>query len=615
MPSVAVARKRGLRAKPKKAPTTRERKPAAWWGAGPAPSARWPGVMLEIPAVWSRQAKQWESPDGRYHFDVDAADWAEGFFPAMLVHHIGEFNGQPFELLDYQRVLVRAAFGWKRADGLRRFRKVFLAIPKGNGKSPLCSGVGLLLAAFDNEAGAEVYAAAADKLQARIVFDTARIMVEKSEKLGQAFEVFRDSLKVRGGTEYFQVVSADAPTKHGFRPHGIVFDEFHAQPDRNLYETLDRGTVKRRQPMAWLVTTAGDDDESICYEEWEYARGVMTGSKEDETYLAMIFEAKADEDWTDIEVVRRVNPGWGVTLKADAVANALLAAQNEPRKRNSFLQLHLNRWVNQATSWIPVEWWDACDALMPSDAELATFPCAVGIDMAQKIDLAAAPLVFRLPLERPASDTVEVVTADDAGEPVKRTLSLNYRIAILPAFWIPEDTLREHVKTDRVPYDVWRDEGLIRATGGAVIDSDAIVSHVLGLPKRFPLAKQAEIGYDPAFATEIAVRLQAAGYKTVEVLQNYKNLSEASQVFEALVKARRVIHAGHRLLRWNVENVAIRQDDAGRIRPVKPRRQSKRIDGVVATIMALSRLMAMPEPQEDPYAARIARGEEPIPCV
>jgi len=571
--------------------------------------------MLEIPAVWSRQVARWESPDGRYAFDADAADWAEGFFPAMLVHHIGEFNGQPFELLDYQRILIRAAFGWQRRDGLRRFRKVFLAIPKGNGKSPLCSGVGLLLAAFDNEAGAEVYAAAADKQQARIVFDTARIMVEKSEKLGQAFEPFRDSLKVRGGTEYFQVVSADAPTKHGFRPHGIVFDEFHAQPTRELYDTLDRGTVKRRQPMTWLVTTAGDDDESICFEEWDYARRVMSGSIEDETYLAMIFEAGSEEDWTDIEVVKRVNPGWGVTLKADAIETSLLAAQNEPRKRNSFLQLHLNRWVNQATAWIPVEWWDACKAPLPSEAELAALPCAVGIDMAQKIDLAAAPIVFRLPLEDAPAETVEVVTEDEAGEPVKRTLSLNYRIAILPAFWLPEDTLRERAAVDRVPYDIWRDEGLLRATSGAVLDSDAIVSHVLGLAKRFPLVKQGDVAYDPAFATEIAVRLQAAGYKTVEVLQNYKHLSEACQVFEALVKARRVIHGGHRLLRWNVENVAIKQDDAGRIRPVKPRKQAKRIDGVVATIMALSRLMALPEPHEDQYAARIARGEEPIPCV
>lgn len=554
--------------------------------------------MLEIPAVARRG--RWESPDGRYHFDAAAADYAEGFFPAMLVHHIGEHDGKAFELLDYQRILIRAAFGWKRTrDGLRRFRKVFLAIPKGNGKSPLCSGVGLLLAAFDHEPGAEVYAAAADKAQARIVFDTAKIMVEKSPGLSEAFETYRDSLKVKGGTEFFQVVSADAPTKHGFRPHGLIFDEFHAQPDRTLYDTLDRGTVKRRQPMAWLVTTAGDDDESICFEEWEYARRVIAaaGGDVDETFLPMIFEAKPEEDWTDLEVIRRVNPGYGVTVKADALEVSCKAAQTEPRKRNSFLQLHLNRWVNQATAWIPVEWWDACDEPLPSDAELQAYECAVGVDMAQKIDLAAGVCVFKLQLPDAADESVEVVGEDEAGEMMRKRFSLNYRIAILPRFWLPEDTLHERVRQDRVPYDLWAAEKLLHPTPGAVIDSNAVLRWLsVDLPARFPRMKQGEIGYDPAFATEIGVQLQGRGFKAVEVLQNYKHLSEACQVFEALVKARRVIHGGHRLLRWNVENVAVKQDDAGRVRPVKPRKSAKRIDGVVATIIALSRIMNLPEP-------------------
>ena len=177
----------------------------------------------------------------------------------------------------------------------------------------------------------------------------------------------------------------------------------------------------------------------------------------------------------------------------------------------------------------------------------------------------------------------------------------------MPAFWLPEDTLRERVKQDRVPYDLWREAGLMQATDGAVIDSEAIITHIEQLLARFPLLKQSQFGYDPAFATEIAVKLMARGLTAVEVLQNYRNLSEACQVFEALVKARRVLHGGHRLLRWNVENVAIKRDDAGRIRPVKPRRQAKRIDGVVATLMALSRLIASPEPEPSVYLTRGVR--------
>jgi phage terminase large subunit-like protein len=582
--------------------------PAPWWGEGPSPEDRWPGVLLPLRPVWSDERGRWETDAGRFYFDGEAADYACDFFPTMLVHHIGEHNGQPFVLLDYQRVLIRAAFGWKRSsDGLRRFRKVFLAVPKGNGKSPLCSGVGLLLTAFDGEAGAEVYAAAADKAQARIVFDTSKIMVSKSQALESVFEPFRDSLKVRGGTEYLQVLSSDAPTKHGFRPHGIVFDEFHAQPDRELYDVLDRGMVKRRQPMTWLVTTAGDDDESICYEEWDYARRVISGSIEDETYLAMVFELRPEDDWTDIECIRRVNPGFGVTVKADALAQSIKAAQNEPRKRNSFLQLHGNRWVNQATAWIPVEWWDACRADYPEGYE--ALACCAGLDMAQKIDLVAFVVVLRQPIE----DAVKVEVTDEAE--AKREVSLNYRVVVLPHFWLPEETVRDREREGFTSYRSWADEGLLTITEGGAIDYDRVFHDIRDkIAPRFPLLKQGEIGYDPAFATDIANRLRdKAGFNTVEVLQNYKHLSEPSQVFEALVKTRRVIHDGHRLLRWNVENVAIKQDDAGRIRPVKPKKQAKKIDGVVATLMGIARLGAMPEAQESIWDQRAARGEEIVP--
>ena len=346
--------------------------PAPWWGEGAAPHLRWPGVTIEIPAVWHYARHRWESPDGAWYFDQAAAEFAEGFYPTFLEHHIGEFNGQPFELMPYQRwLIVKPLFGWKDArTGLRRFRKVFLAVPKGSGKSPFGAGTGLLLAFFDQEPGAEVYAVAADRKQAGIVFDSAKIMVDRNEHLHARCSVYRESIKLSGSTEYFQVLSSDASTKHGFRPHGIIFDEFHAQPDRELFDTLYRGMGKRRQPVLMMITTAGDDDESICFEEWEYARHVISGTVEDPGYLPVIFEAQPAEDWTSEAVIRRVNPGYGITMQAEYFRTEALAAQAEPRKRNSFLQLHLNRWVNQATAWIPIEWWDACDQPVPSDDEL-----------------------------------------------------------------------------------------------------------------------------------------------------------------------------------------------------------------------------------------------------
>jgi phage terminase large subunit-like protein len=570
-----------------------------WWGNGPPPWERWPGVTIKLEAVWRHG--RWESPCGKYWFDQDAADKAADFFPEFLRHYKGEFGpspkypeGQPFTLLPYQDLLlIRPLFGWKRVkDNLRRFRKVLLAVPKGSGKSPIGSGTGIYLTFCDGEEGAEVYSVAADREQAAIVFDTARIMVEGNPDLADQANVMRRAIEVPATHSYFRVLSADLHSKHGPNIHGLIFDEFHAQRTRELYEVLHRGTVKRRQPVTLLITTAGDDDESICAEEWEYGRNVMSGSRPDDTFLPIIFEASKDANWKDVEVWKRVNPGYGVTVKADALATEAQAAANEPRKLNDFLRYHLNRWVNQATAWIPIDWWDECPATLPGNlTELRVF---AGLDMSQKIDLASFTLLFVEPVAEPLE--VKAVGTDVNAMPVERSISLNYSIALVPHFWIPEDTMREHEKNDRVPYSEWEREGLVTATEGNVIDYDRIFRDITGpITERFPKLKEAQIGYDPAFATDIAQKLMGAGYQMVEVLQNYQRLSESAHVFEALVKGKRVYHGGHRILRNHMENVAIKQDDAGRIRPIKPKRRSKRIDGVVGALMGLSRAIVAPE--------------------
>jgi len=312
-----------------------------------------------------------------------------------------------------------------------------------------------------------------------------------------------------------------------------------------------------------------------------------------------------------------VHPGYGITVKKDSIATDLIVAKSEPRKQNDYKRYYLNLWTNQASAWIPVEWWDACNEPLPSDDELREMPGALGIDMAQKIDLASIAAVFRLPLKPkevdPLATTIETQVETEDGAIVKTVRSLNYRIAILPAFWLPETTLMERVKQDGIRYDIYRDKDApgggkeLNTTDGAIIDFEKMLRYVkhpdkrkepMDLVTRFPLMKQAEIGYDPAFATELAVQLRdRCGFKdkTIEVLQNYKHLSEACQVLEALIKARRVLHGGHRLLRWCLENIAIKTDDAGRIRPVKPKKATKRIDGIVAVLIALSRIMQMPD--------------------
>lgn len=554
---------------------------SAWWGDGPAPTERWPGVTIAI-----------DDRGGKYRFDSDRAGRVCQFFPRYCSHHAAPFAGQPFVPLDYQvQLILRPIFGWVHANGeqagRRRFQKAYIEIPKKNGKTQLIAGLGLYMLLADAEPGAEVYVAAADREQARYLFNAAKAMVERHPQLRKRCIVYRNQIvRADDPTAFFQVLSAEAATKHGPNIHCLIIDELHAQPDRELFEALTRGVVARRQPLVLLITTAGDDDESICYEEYDYARRVLSGTFEDEQHLPVIFEAGPKEDWQDPAVWRRVNPALGVTIPFANLEGFARAAAHEPRKRNDFLRYHLNRWTNQSTAWIPIEWWDACEGPL-DDLELVSLDCGAGLDLAQKWDLAAFVVVFRRYLAT-ALPGVEVVSEDDAGgKPAKKRIALNYELLVRPFFWIPEDTMRQHEKEDGVPYSLWAEQGLITATEGPVIDYDRIYQDVTTkiLP-RYPRLKQGLVGYDPAFATDLATKLRDhGGLKVVEVLQNYRMLSEPAQIVEALIKGRRVRHDGHRVLRGNWENVTVKMDDAGRIRPVKPKSASKRIDGVVATVM------------------------------
>lgn len=559
-----------------------------WWGEGASPHERWPGVTIQV-----------NDCGGRYRFDAALADRVCSFFPRYCSHSKGEFAGKPFELLDYQAALIlRPLFGWVHAEtGLRRFRKAYIEIPKKNGKTQLIAGLALYALLADGEPGAEVYVAAADRDQARILFKAAAAMVEANHALKKRLQVYQHHIERRDDpSAFFKVLSAEAATKHGPNIHCLIIDELHAQPDRDLFETLTRGVIARRQPLILLITTAGDDDESICYEEYEYAKRVLSGTIQDDSHLPVIFEADKEADWQAPEVWAQVNPGLGKTISVDAFAGFAREAANEPRKRNDFLRYHLNRWVNSATAWLPVDWWDTCKAEFTDD-ELRELQCAAGLDLAQKWDLAAFVVEFRRMLAGKAEDSaVEIVEANEAGEPTKKRIDLNYETFQVPFFWIPEDTMKQHEKEDGVPYSQWSNAGLITVTEGSIIDYSRIYQDITEkiLP-RFPLLKQGLIGYDPAFATDISIQLRdRAGLKVHEVLQNYTHMSEPCQVREALVKARRSHHDGNRVLRNHVENTAVKRDDAGRIRPVKPKKASKHIDGCVAGLMALKGLMMTP---------------------
>jgi phage terminase large subunit-like protein len=355
--------------------------------------------------------------------------------------------------------------------------------------------------------------------------------------------------------------------------------------------------AKRRQPVLILMGHAGVDEESIAYEEYAYAKGVLSGTLADETLLPVVFEAAPEDDWQAEATWRKANPGFGVTVRPDAIAQEAIEAANEPRKLNDFLRFQLNRWVSQASAWLPLDWWKACEVPALDLTRLATFEATAGLDMAQAIDYASFVVVVRIPLPSDESATVAEIT-DETGATTEQPL--DYSIAVVPYYWLPEERMLEREREDGLPLSLYRDRGLLFTSPGATISADQVHRDITTkIASHFPRLRG--IGYDPAFAPDVAQRL-ASGFDVLQIPQNFAYMTAPSCTFEGLLKARRVTHGGHPILQWNVANVSVKRDEAGRLRPVKPRvvrQHRKRIDGVVATLMGLS-VLARQQPEKQP---------------
>lgn len=496
-----------------------------------------------------------------FTFDEQKADRADAFLRENVQHVKGEWAGRPFVPLPWQSErIIRPLFGWQRPDGTRRYRSCFVAIPRKNGKSTLAAPIALLLLFADREAGAEVYSAAADRFQAAIVFDMAKQMVEASPALRKRCRIFKRSIEVPATGSVYHVLSADAATKHGLNASGIIFDELHAQPSRELWDVLTTSTGARRQPIVFAITTAGYGRESICREVWDYALKVRDGIVEDDAFLPVIFAADPAADWREQATWAAANPSLGATIKPEYLEQECARAREVPAYENTFKRLHLNLWTEADSRWLNSEAWDACAGAVDAEA-LVGRECYAGLDLSTTTDLSALALFFPAHGDEPAQ--------------------------VLPFFWVPEDGMAERVRRDRVPYDVWARQGHIEATSGNVVDYDLIRQRLHELAARYQIR---EVGYDPWNATQLATQLLADGVPMVPVRQGFGSLTGPTKELERLVTGRALAHGGHPVLRWCANNVTVTQDAAGNVKPDKGK-STERIDGVVALIIAISRAL------------------------
>jgi phage terminase large subunit-like protein len=483
-------------------------------------------------------------------------------FINRLTHTKGRWAGCKFNLRDWQRKIVSDIFGPLNDDGTRRVRTAYVEIPRKNGKSELGAAIALRLLLGDGEQGAEVYSAAGDKDQASLVFNVAASMVRNDKKLSKILKVLDSQKRIvyPRRNSFYRAISAEHSTKHGFDASGIVFDELHTQPDRQLWDVLETGKGARRQPLTVAITTAGHDSHSICYEQHDYARKIEKGIVTDPTFYGCIFAAKATDDWTSESVWKKANPALGDFRSIEEMRTACKRAQVIPAQENTFRNLYLNQWTKQATRFLSIRKWDDSAGEKIDEKQLEGLTCYGGLDLSSTTDLSALVLVFPPKV--------------DGGV---------YRV--LCHFWIPESTMREKALADRVPYEVWVRSGLMTATPGEVIDYGFIYHQIDKWARKFDIQ---EIAFDRWGATKISQTLEEKGLTMVEFGQGFASMSPPTKELLTLVLQRKIQHGGNPVLRWNADNLVVQIDAAGGVKPNKAKSREK-IDGMVALIMALDR--------------------------
>ncbi|GHD59476.1 terminase large subunit [Jeongeupia chitinilytica] len=503
-------------------------------------------------------------------FRIDHARHVIDFFKHCR-QSSGEWGGQPIVLQPWQQFWLAVTFGWRRIDGSRRFRTWYEEVARKNGKSTKLSAIGLYLFAMDKEKGAQVFTAATKLDQAKITHKEAEMMVQQSPGLRQLISVHNNRMFIAGTANLFVPLGADAKTQDGLNVHGAIIDELHAHPSRALWDVIETATGARRSPLLYAITTAGENIEgSICLEQRGYLIRVLEGTETDDSFGGVIYTLDADDDWRDEKNWIKANPNMGVSIKVEQLRDMAKKAAAVPTALFNFLTKRLNIWTQLLDAWLSLDDWDACGEPF-DETDFHGRYCYGGLDVSKTTDLTAWVLVF----------------PPQAGDP-------NW--TILPRFFVPEDQLERREQKDRVDYRTWAQQDHLQTTPGRIVDQEQIRLQVLADQAVFDIR---EIGYDDWNSLKLAGELAEAGLQMVEIPQNFQALSAPSKFLEEIMLNRLLRHGGHPVLRWNAGNVVLLQDTNGNLRPNK-RKSREKIDGIVATVMALNRAMFPAEPDAMP---------------
>lgn len=551
-----------------------------------------------VAGKWTRLAAQRHIDDLKrqkaaefpFIFDEKRAEFAIAFIE-QLTHTKGEWavrktvDEAKIKLELWEKFIVSELFGWRKADGTRRYRRAYIEVARKNGKTTFAAAIANLLFFADRpeEAGPEIYFGATKQEQAALAWREAKMQIERNPTLAKRIRSYASKqfiVKLGDPAARMRPLGRDSKTEDGLNPHAYVIDEYHAHPDSSLLDVLESGTGARRQPLGIIITTAGLDKSGPCFlQEHALAERILERSKGavPEDCFAIIYALDDGDDFTNPAVWMKPNPNLGVSVDPEFLASRVQLALASPAKANEILTKNFNVWTQAATRWITDEKWIACGGEV-DEAALLGRRCFLAMDLSSSIDITALCAVFP-PIE--------------AGEKWK----------MFWRFFIPEENLIERERRDEVDYTLWVKQGLVIATPGNVIDYDWVEQEILVLAERYEIV---EVPYDPWKAQEIVNHLMAEGLTMVPIRQNYNPMAGFSDAFERKVLAGEVAHGGNPVARWMMSCTEVKSDRQGNFMPMKPLRDrtGKRIDGIVAAIMALGRGVVNENADSTIYAER-----------
>ena len=521
-------------------------------------------VSDKVRRVYKKLVADIYDEKSEWEYSPERANHALEFIENFCRQSKGKWGGQPLRLELWQKAFVAALFGFvHKIDRTRKYREALLIVARKNGKSTLSSAIMLYLQVADNEPGAEVYAVATKEKQAKLVWLESKRMVKKSPVLLKRIKPLVKELRGDFNESVFMPLGADSDRLDGLNVHGASLDEIHAWKDKNLYDVIVDGTSSREQPLILMITTSGTIRESVYDMKYDEAEMVINGYDDpngyhDERFLPVIYELDSRDEWTDPKCWPKANPGLGTIKNYEELKRKVEKAKGNPLLVKNLLTKHFNLPETTSEAWLT---WDQLNNKATFDLEELKPRYGIGgTDLSSTTDLTAAAVLFMVP-------------NDDT-------------IYCLSMYWLPEDLLEKRAREDKVPYDVWYKQGLLRTTPGNKVHPKFVTQWYLEVQKKLDIYLP-WIGYD-AWSAEYWVE-EMMGYfgkdAMIKVHQGKKTLSGPMKSMGADLEAKRINYNNNPITKWCLSNTSVDIDKNGNIQPLKSN-ERRRIDGTAAMLNA-----------------------------